>query len=64
MAASLLLLLVLGVAPIRELFAFALPDMALLMQCAFVAVLGVAWFECVKWGLSAWRWPRRAALAQ
>ena len=64
MAASLLLLLVLGAAPVRELFAFALPDMALLMQCAFVAVLGIAWFECVKWALSTWRWPRGAAAAQ
>ena len=64
MAASLLLLLVLGVAPVRQLFAFALPDMALLLQCAFVAVLGIIWFECVKWALSAWRWLRRAAVAQ
>ena len=62
LAASLLLSLVLGVAAIRELFAFALPDLPLLMQCAFVAVLGIIWFECVKWGLPKWRWPRGAAV--
>ena len=60
-AASLLLLL--GVAAIRELFAFALPDLALLMQCAMVAVLAIIWFECVKWGVSKWRWLRGVALA-
>lgn len=60
-SASLLLLLVLGVAAIRALFAFALPDLPLLMQCTFVAVLAIIWFECVKWGLSKWRRPRGLA---
>ncbi|MGK5022006.1 cation-translocating P-type ATPase [Janthinobacterium sp. LB2P10] len=62
LAASLLLLLVLGVATIRELFAFALPDMLLLLPCALVAALSIVWFECVKWVLPTWRWLRGARL--
>jgi len=63
MSASLLLLLVLGVPTVRDLFAFALPDTALLMQCLLVALLGLIWFECVKWSLAKWRWLRSLALA-
>ena len=62
-SALLLLLLVLGVDAIRELFAFALPEMVLLLLCAFIAVLGIIWFECVKWGVAKWRWLHGVSLA-
>ena len=42
---------VLGIAPIRTLFAFAEPTPILLLAGVGVAVLGVLWFESVKWAL-------------
>jgi Ca2+-transporting ATPase len=42
---------VLGIAPIRTLFAFAEPTPILLLAGVGVALLGVLWFESVKWAL-------------
>jgi Ca2+-transporting ATPase len=47
-----LLACVLGIAPIRTLFAFAEPTPVLLLAGVGVALLGVLWFEWVKWALS------------
>ncbi len=42
---------VLGVAQIRSLFAFDLPTPTMLLAGVGVALLGLLWFEAVKWGL-------------
>ena len=42
---------VLGVAPIRSLFAFAALGPLQLLTCAGVAFTGLLWFKAVKWGL-------------
>ncbi|OEZ63553.1 cation-translocating P-type ATPase [Duganella sp. HH105] len=57
LSALLLLAVVLGVEPIRDMFAFALPGAAALAMSVLVAALGVAWFESVKWVQARWRWP-------
>lgn len=52
LAAVSLLLLVLYLDTIRELFAFSLPGLPLLLASAMLAALSVAWFESVKWAQS------------
>ena len=47
-AALLLLAAVLGIAPLRGLFGFAVPDAGALLAGALAAAAGVAWFEAVK----------------
>jgi Ca2+-transporting ATPase len=54
LATVLLLLLALSVGAIRSLFAFSLPDPALLLECLLVAALNIVWYEFVKWGQSQW----------
>ncbi len=49
LVAILLLLLVLSWGSLRGLFSFAALGPAQLAGCAGVALLGVAWFEAVKW---------------
>jgi Ca2+-transporting ATPase len=51
LATLLLLAVVLGIAPVRRLFAFAAPEPALLLIAAGCGALGLAWFEGVKWAL-------------
>jgi Ca2+-transporting ATPase len=51
-----LLAAILGVPFLRGLFSFATPSPTLLMAGAGTALLGLLWFEVVKWGLT-----RRAA---
>ena len=46
---------VLGVAQIRSLFAFDLPTPTMLLAGVGVALLGLLWFESVKWGLGRGR---------
>ena len=55
LSAVLLLLLVLAVDPIRDLFAFSLPGLALLLECLLVAAMSIAWCELPKWGQAKWR---------
>jgi len=57
LSALLLLAVVLGVEPIRDMFAFAVPGAAALAVSVLVAALGVGWFELVKWGQARWRPP-------
>lgn len=45
----------LGIAPLRALFGFALPGPAPLLAAALVAAASVAWFEAVKLALAAAR---------
>jgi Ca2+-transporting ATPase len=52
LAAVLPLLLVLSLAPLRRLFAFALLGPEQLAGCGLVGVLSVAWFELMKWAQS------------
>jgi Ca2+-transporting ATPase len=48
----LFLLLVLSVAPLRTLFAFVVPGIGTVLGCVLVALLGIAWFETVKFAMS------------
>ena len=51
-AATLLLLAgVLGIAPVSHLFAFELPSPWMLVSAVGLALLGLIWFEGVKWAL-------------
>ena len=51
LATAVMLACVLGVPAISRLFAFAPPGPALLALGLGAAVLGLLWFEAVKWGL-------------
>ncbi len=42
---------VLGIAPVRRLFAFDLPSPGMLGAAAVLALLGLLWLEIVKWAL-------------
>ncbi|WP_229257975.1 cation-translocating P-type ATPase [Duganella margarita] len=52
LSALALLGLVLVLAPLRDLFAFAALDPMLLFTCLMVAALSIAWFEFIKWATS------------
>jgi Ca2+-transporting ATPase len=52
LAAALLLAVVLGVAPVRALFGFAVPGPAALLAGLLVSVASVVWFETVKLAMS------------
>ena len=59
MATVVLLACALGVAPLRRLFAFDLPPPGMLAAAVGLALLGLLWFEGVKWALG--RRPRDSA---
>jgi len=49
LSAIALMALVLVLAPLRDLFAFAPLNLMLLFTCVMVAALSIAWFEFIKW---------------